>query len=423
MKRVAFSILVAVLAIGLAVAPLLAADYDSPSNVSDPGPNRLFWTGQGAYGGNGTLENVQCEGEGGEGDDCYVAPGDGYLLWVFTTDGGSASVAEGEAPQLTLEGVGTYDYCQKNSQNSNFHFVTPYVKPDKATLTAYVTFYTSDYGGGQWVLTISHGCPGEIPPPPQAHLYIDKFYDADADGVKDPGEPFLNWLFTIDDREYGTPFDEMVSPGTYLMTELMPCEPNWVASGITVLGTEDYTIISETQVEVTLAEDDDVTILFGNYCLKPSGGKTIGFWSNKNGQAAINDGGTADPELAMLSGLNLTKANGGDFDPTSYWQFRTWLLSATATNMAYMLSAQLAAMALNVEAGFVDSDAFYIPYGGTISQLMAEANAELGLHGAAYDGDAWRGYQETLKNYLDALNNGDSVIPSTPCAYSFTCGE
>src|SRR5207248_7524335 len=89
---------------------------------------------------------------------------------------------------------------------------------------------------------------------------------------------------------------------------------------------------------------------FGNVCLGPGGGHTRGCWSNRNGQAIMNDGGTLAPELALLSGLCLADANGNNFDPTTYDQFRTWLLNANAVNMAYMLSAQLAAMELNVEA-------------------------------------------------------------------------
>ena len=61
----------------------------------------------------------------------------------------------------------------------------------------------------------------------------------------------------------------------------------------------------------------------------------------------------------------------------------------TATNMAYMLSAQLAAMELNVEGGFVDGSALVYAPGtnganglgfATVHDLMSEANAELTLH-------------------------------------------
>ena len=46
--------------------------------------------------------------------------------------------------------------------------------------------------------------------------------------------------------------------------------------------------------------------------------------------------------------------------------------------MAYKLSSHLAAMRLNVEAGFVNGNRIYAPFGGTVNQLMALANTSLG---------------------------------------------
>jgi hypothetical protein len=57
----------------------------------------------------------------------------------------------------------------------------------------------------------------------------------------------------------------------------------------------------------------------------------------------------------LLTALNLRNGSGANFT-TSYNQFKSWLLSAN-TNMAYMLSAQMAAMQLNVEAGLVSGGA------------------------------------------------------------------
>ena len=414
MKRILFIMLALVLAIGMMPTLAFAAAYSSGDKISTTGENTLAWTGQGATPG-GALKKVEC--------DASNTP---YLLWVFETDGGSAEATPGSTPQLTLggSGSGTYNYTFANSQNSTFHFVTPYFTPD-SSLEAVVYFYTMETGNGAYNLVISHGCPGDVPPPPQAELTVVKFYDANANGQFDFGEPLLEppsynaWKFAINGDPYETPISEVLDRGIYNITELMPIEPCWVASNVTVVGTTAYTIVSPTEVEVTLADKDAVTVYFGNYCLVPSGGLTMGFWSNKNGQATMNDGSTMAPELALLSGLNLRNAAGGHFDPVNYAPFKNWLLSATATNMAYMLSAQLAAMELNVEAGFVNGNAFYIPYGGTINQLMAEANAELGLHGTAYATDTWRGYQEMLKNYLDALNNGASVVNPAPCTYTF----
>jgi len=391
-----------VLAITLAAVPVLAADYYSPSKVTTEGDNTLAWTGQGAS--NGTLKAFQCDEDN--------TP---YLLWLFTADGGKAEYKPGETPYVVLGGTGngTYYPSFANPAQNTFHFVTPYFEPT-SNLTAVVHFNTIDTGGGAYILTISHGCPGG-PRPPQAELSIVKFYDADADGAWDLGEPeLLDWYVAIDGEPYLTPFSGNVSAGTYNITESVPIEPSWVASGITVEGTEDYSIVSNTEVHVTLAADDDVTVYFGNYCLVPSGGKTLGFWSNKNGKALFGD-----DDLAAMVTLNLRSANGTHFDPANYAAFKTWLLSAKATNMAYMLSAQLAAMRLNVLNGFVDGNAFYIPYAGTINELIAEADAALAADGYTPAGDPNRSAQETLKNYLDALNNGASVVNPEPCTYTF----
>jgi hypothetical protein len=121
----------------------------------------------------------------------------------------------------------------------------------------------------------------------------------------------------------------------------------------------------------------------------------------------------------LLSALNLRNADGSHFNPTTYPQFRTWLLAATAENMAYMLSAQLAAMALNEEAGFVNAGDFYIPFGGTIGDLMADADAALDADGFTPAGDSNRALQEELKDHLDELNNGAQVVPAIPCAATF----
>jgi len=250
-------------------------------------------------------------------------------------------------------------------------------------------------------------------------ICVEKFYDADTDGVWDTSEVRLcTWEVKIYD-DAGALVDTLSTPecsiwlypGTYTVTETIPA--GWV-------NTTPKSVIVE--IEAGMVEGDkEYDVEFGNVCLGAGGGKTLGFWSNKNGQATINDGGTVAPELAMLSGLNLKNATGGNFDPTTYAQFRTWLLGASATNMAYMLSAQLAAMALNVEANLVNGNSLvYIPCIGFISvnNLMNPANAALGTDGYTPAGDANRAYQECLKNALDKANNNMNFVQATPCGYT-----
>lgn len=260
-------------------------------------------------------------------------------------------------------------------------------------------------------------------PVPQATLNVNKFYDANANGINDDSQPITGWQVRIQDdidifRD--TPVIIILDPDTYTVTESTPIETNWVHTTTNPVG-------------VTLNNGNNKIVEFGNVCLGPGGGLTLGFWSNKNGQATMTSGGMTS-ELAFLSGLNLRSANGSNFDPTTYTQFRTWILGANATNMAYMLSAQLAAMELNVNNGKVSGSALvyapgllpFAPITGlnslgfiSINALMTAANTELGTHSTAVAGNSWRAYQEALKNALDKANDNTTFVQSNPCTFSF----
>jgi hypothetical protein len=249
----------------------------------------------------------------------------------------------------------------------------------------------------------------EPPPPPNpAHLNVIKFYDANADGDQDAGEPELFWRVHIfgafEDVEF-TPVDKDVDPGTYTVTEdNAQSPPTWLATTRTSDG------------PFTLGEGESHTTKFGNVCLGAGGGLTLGFWSNRNGQALIDS-----TDLSMLAGLNLRNADGSNFDPTTYAALRTWLLNGTAVNMAYMLSVQLAAMELNVFNNKVSGSALVYTGSGfvTINALMAAANAALGDDGETLAGDPNRAAQEALKNTLDSANNNANFVQANPCAYTF----
>ena len=255
--------------------------------------------------------------------------------------------------------------------------------------------------------------------PTNGTLNVNKFYDANANGLNDDGQPITGWKIRItDDVELFrfTPVSVILAPDDYIVTEFDPAETNWIHTTL-------------NPVNVTLVAGDNKTVEFGNLCLAAGGGHTLGFWSNKNGQATMNDNASLCPELGLLNGLYLRNAAGTRMNfGCDYTAFRNWLLSATATNMAYMLSAQLAAMELNVEAGFVNGNALVYAPGtnsanslgfATINNLMAEANAELTLHPTAFAGDAWRNYQEALKNALDKANNNLTFVQPTPCPFTF----
>ena len=259
--------------------------------------------------------------------------------------------------------------------------------------------------------------------PETGELCVVKFYDANVNGINDDGQELDGWKVVIADGityTRFTPVSIMLDPDDYTVTECAPNEPNWVAT-------------TPTSVPVTLEADEKETVEFGNVCLGGGGGHTLGYWSNKNGKATLNDApcmgsNCMASELALLSSLCLRTAGGGDFDPTSYTELRTWLLEGNAVNMAYMLSVQLAAMQLNVEAGFVDGGALVYAPGVpgasmlgfiSIDDLIAQANMALCADGDTPDGDANRATQEALKDALDAANNNQNFVQSTPCPFSF----
>lgn len=164
------------------------------------------------------------------------------------------------------------------------------------------------------------------------------------------------------------------------------------------------------------------SIRFG---LNPGEGCTIGFWRNKNGMLLI----TAD-DFSDLNRLRLRNANGSDrdFDLSSYsldynkGVLRNWLTYASSVNMAYMLSAQLAAFTLNVRHGFYTPETLIpVTVGGVTHlykaiDLIEEVNAMLsdtndvngdGKEDGAYvpKGHPNRALFEAYSNALDTANN------------------
>lgn len=325
---------------------------------------------------------------------------------------------------------------------------------------------------------------------PATKVYVDgricgiKYQDSNGNGVKDGADANLSgWTIYLDSNnsnsldagERSTVTDANgnycffnLAPGTYQVREQM--QSGWVAiTGdplpltITFSGTiqayvavtgqanplTPYHVESIPLDAVTLAPD----LAIGNMPRAAGNARTLGFWSNKNGRAILqaNDDPTgATGWRKVLNDLYLRDRDGNHFDVptgvsflTAYTQFfRTWLLNADAVNMAYMLSAQLATMALNVNFGsafgfsgggslvhapqllaFVSRSANYgstISAGGciTINNLMGWANEVLrgtptGDPAATVlvlSGNADRSYFEALKTALDDANNNLNFV-------------
>ena len=173
-----------------------------------------------------------------------------------------------------------------------------------------------------------------------------KFYDANVNGTQDPGELGIpGWHIEIDipsntttDADGNYIFLD-VPDGTYEVCEVIPAlAPTWIPT-------------TPTSISGITVPPDSTGNDFGNVCLGPGGGKTLGFWSNKNGEKII----TAHGGLAIVNALPLVNGAGAYVpDFANHGAFKSWILGANAVNMAHMLSAQLAAMKLNATIGDVN---------------------------------------------------------------------
>ena len=262
---------------------------------------------------------------------------------------------------------------------------------------------------------------------PKARVCVTKFYDANANGVQDNGEiDIAGWQFRVFGHDNlqlwkETPKCAYVRIGTYTLLERSANELNWIHT-------------TPTEVEFDVETDYTEEVTFGNVCIGGGGGFTIGYWSNKNGQNL-----ETNSDFAALTALNLVKTNGQGQDFTGTLAqnktlLKNFLLGANATNMANMLSAQLAAMKLNVLHGFVNGSALvYAPALSTcgtvtglsslgfisVNDLMSAANQSLFDHPLTQAGNPDRACQEALKNALDDANNNKNFTQSSPCAFSF----
>jgi len=293
---------------------------------------------------------------------------DGYYYVKVTEPDGTPLGASSGAPVHVTSGA--FDQCYqlsaivyKNSDNTLGYDTTGngggvykvWVSSDSA-------FSNDNSKTDNFKVKCDDPCTGGEPP--QATLGVIKFYDANANGIKDGSEvDITGWKIRIvDSADYTrfTPVSITVDPDTYTVTEADPVQTNWIHTSL-------------NSITLTLADGDDNTVEFGNVCVGAGGGLTLGFWSNKNGQALFG----AD-DLALMVSLNLRNADGTAFNPASYSAFRTWLLNATATNMAYMLSAQLAAMELNVLNGKVGGGALVYAPGVSCLLLQSPVSTTLG---------------------------------------------
>ncbi|MEO6594768.1 MAG: SdrD B-like domain-containing protein [Planctomycetota bacterium] len=229
------------------------------------------------------------------------------------------------------------------------------------------------------------------------------FLDTNHNGVQDPGE---GGVANVSVQLTGAgPTQTAVTGGNGGY-----CVANVAQGSYTVvlaLGTPSpYNATTPTSFPVAVLDCADVTVpSFGvAQQVLACNGHTIGFWRNNNGKALVTQYGI----LATLPGLCLVNASGQYVAPATLSSWASWLQNANATNMAYMLSAQLAAMHCNVSVGFVDMNCVIhdsVLGNLTIASLMQQAIASLCAYPYTPSGHAQRAAQEQLKNALDNANN------------------
>lgn len=310
----------------------------------------------------------------------------------------------------------------------------------------------------QYTKTDNFKLQGPNRPTGPGTITVIKFYDANTNGIQDNGEPELTgstagWLVdylgspTIDRTRVvysglGVA-DPLLGSQTYTVREYQPIESNWYSTYPTPIS---FTPTYLNQTAVTLSSDSPSYIVkFGNVCTGPGNGYTLGFWSSKNGQAAISaaekKGRYMLTELSNLTLVNdqgqtvpwkLVNGSGAGVTFATYDQLRTWLLNGTATNMAYMLSVQYATMYLNMNANpvkNVDPDALVNADGvpgandagfAKMSVVMNAAAMALYKSPLTLAGSPYRPVEESIKNALDQANNNRTFVQPTACPYSFS---
>lgn len=312
-------------------------------------------------------------------------------------------------------------------------------------------------------------CVGDscTPPPPLPSVTGFKWYDTNANGAQDAGEPnipawringedmsdFLTFdTFTDANGNYSFPVD---ASNTYTISEALPnatwlstaCIGNTSVNGSPSLANQSGNALTTctSTTSATVATGTNNSILgpdFGNVCIGGGGGLTIGYWSNQNGAAEWVPIPYDNPYLVGPIGKNWQYMNFSS--ATSYAAFKSWLLNASATNMAYMLSAQLAGMYENINGGTTGPNGTRTPatagaliYVGpsagsapspctkpattasgfaSVGAVMSAASCALSTSAGevTIKGSSTRAYEEWLKNALDAANNNNSFVQVPP---------
>lgn len=320
-----------------------------------------------------------------------------------------------------------------NAPNSNFGFVPSACKTD------------------------NFKCETEEPPPPpppaECIIRILKYDDVNGNGVNEDELPMNGVAFDVC---YTPPGGEQtcvtVVSGSWmwgiarvivpagsevLICEQVPVEPTgactWMqtephaqsANGVFMNGQWCYLLHCPDEPFTTWVE-------FGNVCMNPiSGGRTTASWTQSAGKTRLK---TNNPAWrSALNPLYLRNSTGSnrDFKYTAfdknYAALRTWLSSASTSNMAYALSRQVAATTLSVKFNGLDREArimigdstaakLGIDYNAVrIADLLSWSNWALKAQSNTTQASEWRTRQATLAKLLAKIN-ANQVYRTVPDA-------
>jgi hypothetical protein len=328
-------------------------------------------------------------------DPLYIDEVEGYITLTISEDGYFFDfVSDFLVMKVQVKGGGEpliYDYVPGfgGVYWDNGLYAAPNPGGQASQLSNIVFCFTYDGNGGE-----------------KAALSGSKWYDLDMDGVWDLDEDGLAgwkislykwvedaWVWqadTLTNDEGGYSFADL-DPGTYKVEEgavsgkwiqTFPLDPNYH--------------------EVVIEEDDVADKDFGNVCKRDAVGYTMGFWSNKNGTAAIN---------AWVAGGGVLPHGWSTKDIQALFR-----QAAKATDMCVMLKAQYAAHWLNINVPVNGKVADYSGAGVIINGEVVsydEFLADFDVHDCA---DYTRAEAEGYKDFFDGLNNNwFDLVEYEPC--------
>jgi hypothetical protein len=290
-------------------------------------------------------------------------------------------------------------------------------------------------------------CPDECVTPNTRQLGGMKYYDVNANGVNDAeaGVPDFKLEVTINGTESqevtvtgGTWGPITVAQGaSYLVCEIIPSVGTWEQTGpLSNATSATGEVVDEggplaPRCWIGQATANDSGLDFGNVCLGSGNGFTKGYWHNKNGLATIGNGGGIGPLLAYDGQPITLRFQNGDVYVPNIGTLSSFLKTANASNMANMLSAQFAAMLLNVAYKDANADGMIFAPGtdsanglgyALVSELFEEARLLLADNGNGIilDGHGERARAAAIKDAFDSANNNQNWVQPTACAVTYT---